>query len=105
MNSLEAFEKIYDSLSDLPYSIKDEYIDIVYKHLKALEIMKTKLVIEKEDFFYDDVLGYMFVGNIVSKEEYDLLKEVLKWHLKSSLIENQKDLKRNIIQLGKKNEE
>ena len=47
------------------------------KELKALEIMKTKLGIEKEDFFYDDVLGYMFVGNVVSKEEYDLLKEVL----------------------------
>ena len=30
---LEAFEKIYDSLNDLPYSINDEYLDIVYKLL------------------------------------------------------------------------
>lgn len=49
----------------------------IQKKLQALEIMKIKLGIEKEDFFYDDVLGYMFVGNVVSKEEFELLKEVL----------------------------
>ena len=57
--------------------VYEKQINNIETALKALEIMKTKLGIEEEDFFYDDVLGYMFIGNVVSKEEYDLLKEVL----------------------------
>lgn len=46
--------------------------------IKALEIIKESLLIEENDFYYDEELDkYFFIGKVVSKEKYDLLKEVL----------------------------
>lgn len=57
-----------------------EYKDVnnVAKRLKALRIIKDTLPIDEEDFYYDDITDkYFFVGNEISKDKYDLLKEVL----------------------------
>ena len=55
-----------------------ECYDIIENGLKALEIIKETLSFEKEDFFYEKIYDtYFFIGNKVSKEKYDLLKEVL----------------------------
>ena len=55
--------------------------EIIEKELKALEIIKNiKGLIEDEDLFYDSEEDkYYFFSNEISKEEYDLLKEVLLW--------------------------
>ncbi len=48
------------------------------KELKVLEIIKETLPVKEEDFFYDkETDTYFFMGYKVSKEKYDLLKEVL----------------------------
>lgn len=50
------------------------------KKLKALEIIKETLSIEEDDFYYDEESDkYFFVGSVINKDKYDLLKEVLLW--------------------------
>lgn len=67
--------------------IKEKYISdnglqrrltIIEMTLKALEIIKETIPIKEEDFFYDEETDtYFFIGYEVSKNQYDLLKEVL----------------------------
>ena len=69
--------------------IKEKYISdnglqrrltIIEMTLKALEIIKETIPIKEEDFFYDEETDtYFFIGYEVSKNQYDLLKEVLLW--------------------------
>ena len=59
-------------------SVEGYSLDTIEKELKALEIMTKSLGIGKEDFFYDNKTNtYYFVGGVITKEKYDLLKEVL----------------------------
>ena len=48
------------------------------KKLKALDFIKETLPIDEEDFFFDkETNKYFFIGREVSKDRFDLLKEVL----------------------------
>ncbi len=50
----------------------------IEKQLKALEIIKESIPIEEEDFVYDEETDtYFFIGDKVSKEQFDLLREVM----------------------------
>ena len=86
---LEALEIIKGALVEIEYDEEEgvilsawqeheEETKIIEKELKALEIMTKSLEIGEEDFFYDDKENiYYFIGSEISKEKYDLLKEVL----------------------------
>ena len=76
---LEEFECIVVDLVPLAKEVNKESIKAVEKSLKALEIIKEIIPIEEEDFFYDkETDTYFFIGHKVSKNQYELLKEVLK---------------------------
>ena len=61
-----------------PKNIFREEFAIIEKELKAVKIMIDELHITDIDFFYDDVENkYYFVGSEVSKDNFDLLKEVI----------------------------
>lgn len=87
MNELEAFNKIKDEIywEDSPTTIFSKECVIVEKALKALEILKRTALhlvsLEEETIdntptyaFYD---AELFSSVDLTKEEYDLLKEVL----------------------------
>ena len=75
-------KKIETALKDYErrLALAKEYKDInnVGKRLKAFEIIKETLPIDEQDFFYDEETNkYFFIGREVSKDRFDLLKEVL----------------------------
>ena len=82
MEGLEALKEIKSN----PFSwekLKDS-LDIIEKELKALEIIKKNIKI-KVDFSISVNRNSYFMETQediipISKEEYDLLKEVLKWN-------------------------
>ena len=75
---LEALERFKQPqmICDLDW---DNRVSIIEKELKALEIIKNiEGFVDKEDFFYDDEEDkYYFFSYEITKEEYDLLKEVM----------------------------
>lgn len=82
--SLEALEKLRQNFKDDSHLFDYELFDIIETALKALEIIKEKRVnvhllvlsdsLEKYNFKYNfNLLSY----RKLTKEEYDLLKEVL----------------------------
>lgn len=82
--ALKDYEKIkfeYNELKIYHYDLLKENERLhnqKVKKLKALEIIKESIPIEGEDFFYDSEFDtYLFIGHKVSKEQFDLLKEVL----------------------------
>lgn len=91
---LEALENIRKNIifpiNNMNYEIEDycNDTDIIEKELKVLEIIKNTLGIRLFETTEDNTLGethyYIDIGGVVSyqlksKEEYDLLKEVLLW--------------------------
>lgn len=82
MTGLEALERVKTLLD---YQIVSEDISIIEKELKALEIIKKKMVdmnLLVETFTYPKnglkaYNGYKINGYNLTQEEYDLLKEVL----------------------------
>jgi hypothetical protein len=79
---LEALKKIRDK-ADLEFFISlDEDFEIIEKSLKALEIIKEKgnfinlEHVEDNDKFYIYDNEY-YMRNEITKEEYELLKEIL----------------------------
>ena len=74
-NALKRLE-VYDKCNYQTTIHKD--VLQISKELEALNIIKEIFPIEEEDFCYDKQTDtYIFLGYKVSKEEYDLLKEVL----------------------------
>ena len=80
---LEALKHLYNEyiLTEYPDSILkdiDKDKEIIEKELKALGIIIKTLEIGKEDLFYDSEDDkYYFFSYEISKEKYDLLKEIL----------------------------
>lgn len=79
---LEALEGIIETF----YDKDSEDIQIVRKALKALEIIKNKLLVgcfSKEDNYSNYAMAIMMSGNetlkknMMTEQEYDLLREVL----------------------------
>lgn len=53
-------------------------IEVIENELRALEIIKKHFVLTESDLRYDEELKkYLFCDAPISKEEFDLLKEVL----------------------------
>jgi len=83
-----AFERIkkelarhYRNASDIyEWTAIEDDLDIIETELKALKFIKEIIPIEEKDFFYDkETDTYFFIGQKVSKEKYNFLKEVLLW--------------------------
>ena len=78
-------EKAIERLRNRASFMAEDYhrdLDIIEKSLKALGIIKNKCpdigwIIESKDFSY--YLHSQRVGLPITKEEYDLLREVLLW--------------------------
>lgn len=82
-NPIKEFEILIEEYkqkwSKQMYDYFKECLNEIKKNKQALEIIKESIPIEGEDFFYDSEFDtYLFLGNKVSKEEFELLKEVLK---------------------------
>ena len=65
------------------YTYTEQQLEVIEKELKALEIIKKYVGVQE---FYDDIFPYEIVDKqyassgselIISKEEYELMKEVL----------------------------
>ena len=91
MKSLEALENIKECLFWSDEGLKD--ITIIKKELKALEIIKEKpqstlwfIQHCDKEMEYED-LPYIFKEDI-TKEHFDLLKEVLLWGIHMRLMNN-----------------
>ena len=77
-NALNDLRK--DSVKHLDSHVKwlNERLDIIEKELAALQFLKKILPIIEYDFWYDeDTEKYYFMGAETTKENYDLLKEVI----------------------------
>ena len=76
---LKAFRKICKNLNS--YEFTDEYKKnkkLIEKSLKALEIIEKYVYVRKP---YEKVYEICFndESEMITEEEYELLKEVLKW--------------------------
>lgn len=85
MNSLEALKILYPNKTYLPYYTRSEKRNackVIERELKALEIIKNKIVdLEylKCCENYDQYKTLCSYWNEITEQEYDLLKEVLEW--------------------------
>ena len=88
---LEALKSLMNNVLRNDDKLCNKCVSIIEKELKALEILKNKPHISFDLFDTLDTLeeinnyikfmyGYKDTS-ILTKEEYDLLKEVLKWRL------------------------
>ena len=74
---LEALKQFRNSNFQGVNVYADEYLDIIEKELKALEIIKKELNLNVKVFEDNYCLFADNFGWVISKEEYDLLIEVL----------------------------
>ena len=79
LEALERIGKCYVKSESKDLMFTDEYgddYDIIERELKALEILKNKLVVFKQD---DYLMGFKdhFEECEITKEEYNILKEAL----------------------------
>lgn len=77
LDIIETALKEHELMKDIRITARFDLAQVNKEH-KALEIIKESIPIEGEDFFYDSEFDtYLFIGHKVSKEQFDLLKEVL----------------------------
>ena len=84
MKGLEALKKLYPNKTYEPYYTKNERryaCMIIEQELKALEIIKRELMLNvKEDNGLYRLITYQSDNHLLRKDQYDLLKEIVKWN-------------------------
>ena len=80
MTSIEWLKHYENKIRESHQTFRPNGFEIIEKELKALEIIKkiVKIVDYSDHTIVDGNLVILQGGEIKSKEEYDLLKEVLK---------------------------
>ena len=75
--------ELLDIIAEEPAKVMNKTLDELAKYKRAFEILKDKLDIDVscDDFFPDDVNYILWAGiepATISKEEYELLEELMK---------------------------
>ena len=84
MRGIEALNKLKQNNENGTHLFDYELHDVIEKELKALEIIKKyiKVTYQEDELFLYGFEDKQYVSlrssNLMSKEEYELLKEVLK---------------------------
>ena len=86
MKGIEALKQLRQNNKDDTHLFDDELLDVVEKELKALEIIAKYIKIDEEDeddFFPYTIKDTQYISlssaKVMTKEEYEIIKEVLKW--------------------------